>query len=557
MINLLIYTILLTISLFESQIFAKPIVFSGRITTTANTAVESPQITFRIKLMNAGLCVLYLEDFVLDMSGTNGYFKLTLTAGNPTFQTNGINIFSSKIYTCQDGSSWQAAANDIRTVAISFKNTDSPWVEFSRDTINSVAYANEAEFLKGKSPTDFIQSGIVSTQTNFDQLMTQYQNIIDLVNGNNSTYAKQNLVDSALSNKQNILSFTPMNPSNNLNELSDPSVARINLGLGTLAIRTSIGDSDISNVNWSKLQSVPIVFPPAAHSHSVSDVSSLSTILNSKIEKSVFICSATETLSYNSITDYFSCQTITLSGDVTGPVNNAEISKLKGKNLIINNPQDGMTLKFNGSADRWEAVASISSSVPRSFAGEILTFITSCPTGTILADGSTLDQSPFQELFNAFGCSFGCPNPSVSFKIPDLRGIFLRSKNNGRADANQNPSGELILGAIQQDSFKEHNHTINDPGHNHTIHDPGHQHIESSSGVNAGLRYGYTNSANPANVRQENGTSANFAGYTSAEGTRVTINNRGTGVTNNPAGGDETRPKNVTVNYCIRVQNTY
>lgn len=563
--------IFLSFLLFANICLAKPIVFSGRITTITNSAVESPQTTFRIKLMNASTCVLYSEEYSLDMTGSNGYFKLTLTAGSPTFQTNGINIFSSKIYTCQDGSSWQAGENDVRTVTISFKDGDSPWVEFSRDTINSVAYANEAESLKGKVPSDFIQSGVVSTQTKFDQIMTQHQSILDLVNGTNSTYAKQNLVDSALSNKQNILSYTPMNPANNLSEISNPSAARSNLGLGTLSTRTSVGDADISNLNWSKLQSIPSAFTPAAHVHSISDVTNLSTSLSSKIEKSAFTCSASESIVYSSVTDTFSCQTISLSGDVTGPVNNTEISKLKGKNLVINNPQDGMTLKFNGSADRWEAVASGgSSSTPKSFAGEVLTFISNCPTGTILADGATLDRSSFQELFNVFDCSVGCPS-SVTFKIPDLRGMFLRSKNNGRADGNQNPDGDLALGVVQQDAFKSHthtvvdpghDHTITDPGHNHTINDPGHSHAQATSNgaggtsrevpVGSGTGIDYADGVG-AVLTQGSVTSISINSRT----TGITVNNKVTGITNNNTGSAETRPKNTTVNYCIRVQNAY
>jgi len=41
--------------------------------------------------------------------------------------------------------------------------------------------------------------------------------------------------------------------------------------------------------------------------------------------------------------------------------------------------------------------------------------------------------------------------------IPDLRGVFLRGKNNGRSDGNQNPDGDLPLGTLT--SFKTAAHT--------------------------------------------------------------------------------------------------
>lgn len=42
--------------------------------------------------------------------------------------------------------------------------------------------------------------------------------------------------------------------------------------------------------------------------------------------------------------------------------------------------------------------------------------------------------------------------------IPDARGQFLRAKNNGRSDGNQDPDGERGLGAFQNHAMDSHGH---------------------------------------------------------------------------------------------------
>lgn len=86
---------------------------------------------------------------------------------------------------------------------------------------------------------------------------------------------------------------------------------------------------------------------------------------------------------------------------------------------------------------------------------------------------------------------------------PDLRGIFTRGKNNGRVDGNQNPDGNLPLGTFTDDKFESHFHVFRSP---------------QGSGA----------SGSPGD------------GGLAAENTSST-------------GGNETAPKNVTVNKFIRI----
>ncbi len=51
-------------------------------------------------------------------------------------------------------------------------------------------------------------------------------------------------------------------------------------------------------------------------------------------------------------------------------------------------------------------------------------------------------------------------------KVPDARGLFLRSSQVGREDEMGNPDGEVAVGAYQADSFKEHDH--GGGNHNHS-----------------------------------------------------------------------------------------
>jgi len=114
--------------------------------------------------------------------------------------------------------------------------------------------------------------------------------------------------------------------------------------------------------------------------------------------------------------------------------------------------------------------------------------------GWVLMDGRSVTGSAYHTL-------------TGSTTIPDARGVFLRSKNNGRADGNQNPDGDSALGTFQDDAFESHTHTQNVGAHSGSVNDN-----------TGGAEFGYENS---------------------------TI----TGAT----GGNETRPKNITVNTFIRI----
>jgi len=123
------------------------------------------------------------------------------------------------------------------------------------------------------------------------------------------------------------------------------------------------------------------------------------------------------------------------------------------------------------------------------------------PSGWLLANGSTFSQPSYPGLYTFLG------NSNV---LPDLRGAFLRGKNNGRVDGNQDPDGERAIGHFQLDDFKSHNHTSQISL------------TTSGSTTTPGLGSGTPRTSDPSNS----------------------------------SGGLETRPKNIAVNWIIKAKNT-
>ena len=139
---------------------------------------------------------------------------------------------------------------------------------------------------------------------------------------------------------------------------------------------------------------------------------------------------------------------------------------------------------------------------------------TSLPFGFLFCDGSSLLRTTYPKLFASIGTSYGAVD-GTHFNIPDFRGRFLRGVDGGvardpdrasRTVSNSGGSSGDSVGSLQQDEFTSHSHTI----------------------------------LALANV-------APVAGPNNSPNTQSGLN-QPTGST----GGNETRPKNVYVNYVIK-----
>ena len=131
-----------------------------------------------------------------------------------------------------------------------------------------------------------------------------------------------------------------------------------------------------------------------------------------------------------------------------------------------------------------------------------LQFQTQRSNSWILMDGRGVTGSKYNSL-------------TGNTTIPDARGQFLRGKNNGRIDGKENPDGDLALGTQQSDAMQGHRHTY-------------------SAVMNGPDRTQGT--VNPGNV-----------------GTGTTSDPVTDGTHGTPRTASETRSKNITVNYFIKI----
>ena len=109
----------------------------------------------------------------------------------------------------------------------------------------------------------------------------------------------------------------------------------------------------------------------------------------------------------------------------------------------------------------------------------------------VLADGRSVSGDQYETI-------------TGNANIPDLRGKFLRGKNNGTSTTEGNASGEVALGTPQTDELRSHSHTY-------------------------------------------------FKHNITGGGGGPAVNQGGSNINTSATGGAETRPKNVTVNYFIKI----
>lgn len=157
--------------------------------------------------------------------------------------------------------------------------------------------------------------------------------------------------------------------------------------------------------------------------------------------------------------------------------------------------------------------------------GSVMAFMgTTAPTGWLLCDGSAVSRTTYAALYAVVGNSSGSGDGSTTFHLPDLRGMFLRGVD-GTAGRDPDkasrsapaPGGNFgnLVGSAQTDAFRSHQHY--NPRVNAGISDPG-----NPPGGYAGL--------------------AGLLDTTTSLTTASTV----------PAAANETRPRNIYVNFIIK-----
>ena len=142
-----------------------------------------------------------------------------------------------------------------------------------------------------------------------------------------------------------------------------------------------------------------------------------------------------------------------------------------------------------------------------------------CPTGWLQANGAAVSRTTYASLFTAIGTMYGSGDGATTFNLPDYRGYFLRGWNNGaaidpdaasRTNRGDGTTGDNV-GTKETDQLASHSH-------------------------NLPVRYG----ANSWNVGGIFGTDYAGSAVTSVS---------------SATGGNETRPKNISVIYCVSTAN--
>lgn len=128
------------------------------------------------------------------------------------------------------------------------------------------------------------------------------------------------------------------------------------------------------------------------------------------------------------------------------------------------------------------------------------------PTGFFLCQGQAVSRADYADLYAVIGDTYGPGDGSTTFNLPDLRGEFIRGFDDGKGvDAGR------VLGSAQGDELGSHTHNFDD--------------------VRAGTPVEFVTTAGSGNEAFPNDAAT---------------------VATESAGGAETRPRNVAMNYIIR-----
>ncbi len=135
-----------------------------------------------------------------------------------------------------------------------------------------------------------------------------------------------------------------------------------------------------------------------------------------------------------------------------------------------------------------------------------------CPSGWLAANGSNVSRTTYSVLFAAISTIYGTGDGSTTFTLPDYRGYFLRGWANGstidpdkasRTDRGDGTTGDNV-GTKQADELESHRHQE-----------------QRGGGAGEGME-------------------------------RATAQSNFSSVYTNYFGGNETRPTNINVLYCIK-----
>ena len=134
--------------------------------------------------------------------------------------------------------------------------------------------------------------------------------------------------------------------------------------------------------------------------------------------------------------------------------------------MVIYNVDDSCMQVSDGSS--WKCLGEPQQNAPCVPAGFVMSYSSSISPGAewLSCDGSAVSRVTYDDLFAVIGTIYGVGDGSTTFNLPDYRGYFMRGTDNGagndpdaltRTDRGDGSTGDLV-GTIQLDSLKSHNH---------------------------------------------------------------------------------------------------
>ena len=116
------------------------------------------------------------------------------------------------------------------------------------------------------------------------------------------------------------------------------------------------------------------------------------------------------------------------------------------------------------------------------------------PSGYLICDGTAVSRTTYAALFAVISTTYGVGDGSTTFNLPDLRGEFVRGLDGGRGV----DSGRS-LGSFQSDQIAAHSHDITTGPVGTSIVSNGGADRETDSGTQATQSFG-GNETRPRNV---------------------------------------------------------
>ena len=169
----------------------------------------------------------------------------------------------------------------------------------------------------------------------------------------------------------------------------------------------------------------------------------------------------------------------------------------------------------------------------------------SIPKGWMLCDGRKLDPTIHTELYDAIGTTFGGDGKSF-FQIPDLRGCFVRGWDElGKIDKDR------TFGTFQEDSIHNHSHKVDSCSENgRHFHYIGYKHYPTQESNIAYTTYQHEHITDHGDSNKKGNRNTDHDGNHKHEikiGSATKYGQTDCIISN------ETRPKNVALIFCIKI----